>query len=70
MCAVEIGVGCSEERARELGANVTAAAKAVGLDIDYARVNRIPDTRDAHRLGGLAAKLAAADPGTARRRSA
>lgn len=40
----------SEERARELGANVTAVAKAAGLDIDYTRVNRIPDTRDAHRL--------------------
>lgn len=40
----------SDERARELGANVTAVAKAAGLDIDYSRVVRIPDTRDAHRL--------------------
>ncbi|MBB4633124.1 DsbA family oxidoreductase [Sphingosinicella soli] len=40
----------SDERARELGAGVTAAAKGVGLDIDYSRISRIPDTRDAHRL--------------------
>lgn len=40
----------SDARARELGAGVTAAAKDVGLEIDYSRVQRVPDTRDAHRL--------------------
>lgn len=40
----------SDARARELGAGVTAAAKDAGLDIDYSRVKRVPDTRDAHRL--------------------
>ena len=40
----------SDARARELGAGVTAAAKGVGLEIDYSRVQRVPDTRDAHRL--------------------
>jgi predicted DsbA family dithiol-disulfide isomerase len=40
----------SDARAKELGAGVTAAAKGVGLDIDYSRVEHVPDTRDAHRL--------------------
>ncbi|MFD0847806.1 DsbA family oxidoreductase [Sphingosinicella xenopeptidilytica] len=40
----------SDERASELAAGVTAAAKGAGLDIDYSRVERVPDTRDAHRL--------------------
>lgn len=40
----------SDERASGLAAGVTAAAKGAGLDIDYGRVERVPDTRDAHRL--------------------
>lgn len=40
----------SEERARDLAAGVVAAAKSVGLDIDYSKIKVTPDTRDAHRL--------------------
>ena len=40
----------SEERARDLASGVVTAGKAVGLDIDFAKITVTPDTRDAHRL--------------------
>ena len=40
----------SEERARELGRTVEAAACEAGLFIALGKAPRVPDTRDAHRL--------------------
>lgn len=51
----------SDVRVRELGASVAAAAKAVGLDIDYAKVERVPDSRNAHRLARWAGGQGRAD---------
>ncbi len=51
----------SEERARDLASGVVAAAKAVGLDIDYARITTTPDTRNAHRLARWAGGQGRAD---------
>lgn len=50
-----------EARARELGENVRAAARSVGLNIDYSRIKRVPDTRDAHRLARWAGGQGRAD---------
>lgn len=51
----------SRERAEELGAGVVAAGRAVGLEIDYGKVKRIPDTRNAHRLARWASGQGRAD---------
>jgi len=46
----------SAERARELDARVTEAAAAVGLDFHLDRIDRTPNTLDAHRLIWLAGR--------------
>ncbi|HTS22688.1 MAG TPA: DsbA family oxidoreductase [Casimicrobiaceae bacterium] len=38
------------DRAREIYARVTAVGASVGIDFDFARIARQPNTRDAHRL--------------------
>lgn len=40
----------SEERARELGRTVEAAAQEAGLFLQLGKAQRVPNTRDAHRL--------------------
>jgi predicted DsbA family dithiol-disulfide isomerase len=42
------------ERAREIYANVTAAGRDAGIDFDFERIARQPNTLDAHRLIGWA----------------
>lgn len=51
----------SEERAKELGRNVEAAARQAGLFITLGKQPRIPDTRDAHRLMRWASGQGVAD---------
>ncbi|MEM6744416.1 MAG: DsbA family oxidoreductase [Pseudomonadota bacterium] len=38
------------ERAKEIYGRVEAAAEAAGLDVDFSRMTRTPNTLDAHRL--------------------
>jgi len=38
------------ERAKEIYGRIEAAAEAAGLDVDFARMKRTPNTLDAHRL--------------------
>ncbi len=38
------------ERAAQIYARIEAAAREIGLDIDFARIARTPNTLDAHRL--------------------
>ncbi|WP_169569120.1 DsbA family oxidoreductase [Sneathiella limimaris] len=40
----------SEERAKELYENVAAAAKNVGLDLEFGKIKRSPNTLNSHRL--------------------
>ncbi|MCE6981746.1 DsbA family oxidoreductase, partial [Pseudomonas frederiksbergensis] len=40
----------SDEAVRLRQAQVRAAAEAAGVDIDFARISRMPNTADAHRL--------------------
>ncbi len=51
----------SDERLRELAAGVLAAAEKVGLELDFDRMPRIPDTRAAHGLMRWAADSGHAD---------
>ncbi len=46
----------SLERSRELDAGVTSAGRMVGVDFDFSRVSRTPNTLAAHRLIWLAAE--------------
>lgn len=47
----------SEEAVRERQAQVRAAARVVGEDIDFSRIRRMPNTGNAHRLLQRAAQL-------------
>ena len=49
------------ERAREIDARVTEAARAAGLDFHLGRIVRIPNTLDAHRLAWLAGQQGVQD---------
>lgn len=50
----------SEQAVRLRQAQVREAASAAGLDIDFARIARMPNTADAHRLLARAAQLGSA----------
>jgi len=47
----------SPEKSAELDARVTAAGKAAGVDFDFRRITRTPNTLAAHRLIRLAADV-------------
>ncbi|WP_327437827.1 DsbA family oxidoreductase [Pseudomonas donghuensis] len=49
----------SDEAVRLRQAQVRAAAEAAGVDIDFARISRMPNTADAHRLLQRAVALGA-----------
>ncbi|MNM93146.1 DSBA-like thioredoxin domain protein [compost metagenome] len=51
----------SEEAVRQRQAQVRAAAEAAGVNIDFSRISRMPNTADAHRL--LQRAVALGEPG-------
>ncbi|CAK9889346.1 MULTISPECIES: DsbA family oxidoreductase [Pseudomonas] len=55
----------SDEAVRLRQAQVHAAAEAAGVSIDFARISRMPNTADAHRLLQRAVALGTAEQGEA-----